>query len=302
MWRSLRERLRQGGRWMIAPVDALPQRVFECACTLAFLAMVGFNFWEWRDWLTDHGYHLTVEEARLLGYPPPLPTMPEWLVPIFGLSLLMAAGAVMLNRGRRLGLWVLFFIAVYVQAVDYLSTSAQNKMCIALYALLATGPGLKWNQERQRLEVSRALPGVIMAMLVIIYWAAGWTKAFQGGAWLAHADSLKLAVAGFHRTEMAAWALRLWPDWVWTAGQYGTLVLEIGAPIWFVWRRTRSWALLAGIGLHVGIALMMRNVGLFSLQMVAYYPLFVSADAWRKLGRWMAASCGLLTPANSATA
>jgi len=52
--------------------------------------------------------------------------------------------------------------------VDYLSTSAQNKMCIALYALLATGTGLKWSQERQRMEVSRALPGVIMAMVVII--------------------------------------------------------------------------------------------------------------------------------------
>ena len=278
---SLWGRVKQDGNWMVAPVDALPQRVFECACTLAFLAMVGFNFWEWRDWLTDHGYHLTVEEARLLGYPPPFPTMPAWMVPIFGLSLLMASGAVMVNRGRRLGLWVLFFAAVYVQGVDYLSTSAQNKMCIALYALLATGPGLKWSQERRRLEVSRALPGVIMAMLVIIYWAAGWTKAFNGGAWLEHADSLKLAVAGFHRTELAAWAVRSWPDGIWTAGQYGTLVLEIGAPIWFLWRRTRCWALLAGVGLHVGIALMMRNVGLFSLQMVAYYPLFVSAASWR---------------------
>jgi hypothetical protein len=74
-----------------------------------------------------------------------------------------------------------------VQGVDYLSTSAQNKMCIALYALLATGPGLNWNEKRQRLEVSRALPCVIMAMLLIIYWAAGWTKAFQGGIgrWMA---------------------------------------------------------------------------------------------------------------------
>jgi hypothetical protein len=291
--RLLWDRLRRGVKWMVAPVDALPQRVFEVACTLAFLVMVGFNFWEWRDWLTDHGYHLTAEEARLLGYPPPFPTMPVWMVPIFGVSLLIASGAVMLNRGRRLGLWVLFLGAVYVQGVDYLSTSAQNKQCIMVYALLATGPGLKWSEERQRVEVCRALPGVIMAMLLIVYWAAGYTKAYGEGAWLDHADSLRLAVAGFHRTELAAWALRMLPDGMWTAGQYGTLVFEIGAPFWFAWRRTRYWAIAAGFGLHLGIALMMRNVGLFSLQMVAFYPLFVSAEAWRGFGRWVLERVGI---------
>ena len=285
-WYSLAT-ARRAASWLVAPVDALPLRVFECSCTLAFLAMVGFNFWEWRDWLTDYGYHPTPAEAALLGYPPPFPTLPEGAVPLFAAGILLAALLVFANRWRRAGLWALFAAALYVQGVDYLSTSAQNKMCIALYALMATGPGVHWSAERGRLEVSRALPGTIMAMLVIIYWAAGWTKAFQGGAWLAHADTLKLAVAGFHRTELAAWALRVWPDWAWTAGQYGTLVFEIGAPLLLVWKRTRPWALTAGVMLHLGIALMMRNVGLFSLQMVAYYPLFISGAAWRRVRSWL---------------
>ena len=92
---------------------------------------------------------------------------------------------------------------------------------------------------------------------------------------------------------VAAWALRVLPDGMWTAGQYGTLVFEIGAPIWFAWRRTRYWAIAAGFGLHLGIALMMRNVGLFSLQMVAFYPLFVSAEAWRGFGRWVLERVGI---------
>lgn len=269
---------------LTAPVDALPQRVFECCCTLAFLVMLGFNFWEWKDWLTGHGFHLNAQEAAALGYPSPFPTLPAWLVPLFAIGTLAASLAVMLNRHRRMGLWLLFAAAVYAQGVDYLSTSAQNKICIALFALLATAPGFQRNPQTNRLEISRVLPLALMLTLVIIYWAAGWTKAFGTGAWLDHEDTLKLAVAGFHRTELAAWALRVLPDFAWLAAQYGTLIFEIGAPLWFFWRKTRLWAVLAGVSLHLGIALMMRNVGLFSLQMVAFYPLFVTASFWRETG------------------
>lgn len=94
-------------------------------------------------------------------------------------------------------------------------------------------------------------------------------------------------VQGMHRTELAALLLRSLPAWIWTAAQAGTLIFEIGAPIWFSWRRTRWLAIIAGCGLHLGIAVMMNRVGFFSLQMVSFYALFVRPEEWRRFGAWL---------------
>ncbi|HEX2420990.1 MAG TPA: HTTM domain-containing protein, partial [Acidimicrobiia bacterium] len=50
----------------------------------------------------------------------------------------------------------------------------------------------------------------------------------------------------------------------------------VGLGVW--WRRTRAPALLAGIALHAGIALVME-IGFFSLVMVASYVAFVPSSA-----------------------
>jgi hypothetical protein len=54
------------------------------------------------------------------------------------------------------------------------------------------------------------------------------------------------------------------------------LIFELGAPLWFLWRRTRPFAILFGLSFHRGIALLMKAVWVFSLQMIAFYPIFMS--------------------------
>lgn len=275
--------------WWTGREPAARLRVFESCFVLAFLFMLGWNFLEWRDWLTPEAFHLTSAEVAALGYPPSFPRMPAWLVPWFALLLLAAGTGVVMNRGRRVALIALAAAAIYVQGVDYPSTSAQNKLAIAVLVLLATAPGYAREAGTGRLTASLAPVRVLQATLLIQYWAAGWTKCTGEGAWLAQADSLQVTVQGFHRTDFAAWLLRTAPAWFWTIGQYTTLVLEVGAPIWFCWRRTRWAAIIFGYGLHLGIALLMKNLIFFSAQMWSFYPLFITAEEWRRLGGWAAA-------------
>ena len=54
----------------------------------------------------------------------------------------------------------------------------------------------------------------------------------------------------------------------------------VGLGVW--WRRTRPLALLAGVGLHAGIALVME-IGFFSMVMIASYIAFVPSSAIERL-------------------
>jgi hypothetical protein len=60
-------------------------------------------------------------------------------------------------------------------------------------------------------------------------------------------------------------------------GNYSTLVWEILFPLLVAWRRTRPWALLAGVGFHLGIWATME-VGPFSWVLVATYLAFVDPN------------------------
>ena len=49
--------------------------------------------------------------------------------------------------------------------------------------------------------------------------------------------------------------------------QYLTLAFEVGAPLWFAFRRTRLPALFVGLGMHAMIGLMFGPVVWFALLM-----------------------------------
>jgi hypothetical protein len=69
-----------------------------------------------------------------------------------------------------------------------------------------------------------------------------------------------------------------------TVAAYGTVVLELYLAIALWFRPTRRPAILAGVGLHLGIALLM-NDQTFSTAMLASYLLFLES---KTLPRWLA--------------
>jgi hypothetical protein len=296
----------------VGPVEALPLRIFESLFTVTFLIWMGRCFLTWEEWLTEAGFHLTEAELRSMGYPAPWPLLEPWQVPIFGG--LIVLGAVLLlwpvawGVGqavkpaplwrRRVGLVLLFATALYAQRVDYMAAFTLSKLYVGIYAVLMVSPGMWREPETGRLMVSAAPLRVIQATLILQYFAAGLAKA--DGAWLKGGDILWGQVQGVFRTETAAWALRTLPVWTWTVQQHLSLAFELLAPVLFCVRRLRPVAFVVGIGFHLVIALMMKDLILFSVQMWTFYAVFVSAEGWRRLTfgafsyrRLRAARCGV---------
>ena len=262
---------------LMRPVEAWRLRWFECSMVVALLIDAGWRFVHWREALTHWGFHPAPEEMWQMGYMKTFPLPPPWAIPLIGFFILLAAAAVLFNKGRRVGLWGMFATAVWIFGIDPWTTQALNRIFIGVFLLLATAPGYTTNERGER-SIPWSVIGVFQAMLVIIYFAAGWTKVFQG-EWMKNHLCLWNIVQGYHRTDEAAFLLRHLPVWMWTVMQYSTLAFELGAPLWFSLRWTRPFAVIFGISLHIGIAILMERLFFFGAVMLSFYWLFVT-KAW----------------------
>lgn len=270
--------------FLVGQQDVLPLRVFEAAFTASFLLWMGQCFRTWEEWLTEAGFHLTSEELVSMGYPEAFPLLNGYGV--IGLAVLITVSGLLLifNKWRRAALLGLFASAVYVQGGDMMSAFTLNKLYVAVYGILLITPGYRRDPETGRLIGSVVGMRVIQATLLLQYLAAGTGKAFKGD-WLKYSDVLYTHVQGGYRTEFAALSLRTFPVWSWTVMQWTALLFELEAPLLFCVRRLRIVAFIIGMGFHLVIALMMKDLIFFSVQMWTFYALFVTAEQWRWVGR-----------------
>lgn len=294
-----RAALRRWGDFLMGDMDVLALRMFEVLFTASFLLWMGQCFLTWREWLTEEGFHLTAAELTPMGYPEPFPLLTG--SGVAGLAVLIGVSGLLMifNKWRRLALLGLFASAVYVQGADTMSAFTLNKLYVAVYGILLITPGYKRDAITGRLIGSALGMRVIQATLLLQYLAAGTSKAFKGD-WLKYSDVLYTQVQGVYRTDFAAWCLRNLPVWSWTVMQWTSLLFELEAPVLFCVRKLRPIAFVIGIGFHLMIALMMKDLIFFSVQMVSFYALFVTAEEWRWLGRkvvWIGQEMSaLLTP------
>lgn len=258
-------------------------RVFECLFTISFMIWMGNCFLTWQEWLTVEGFHLTKAELNSIGYPDPWPLLQPWQVPIFALAIFGSGTLLLMNQWRRFALIMLFATALYAQRVDYMAAFTLNKLYVGVYALMAFAPGMFRDPATGGLMQSVVLVRVIQATLILQYLAAGLAK--MDGDWLKYNDILWGHVQGVYRTEIAAFSLRHLPKWAWTVQQHTALIFEVLAPVLFTVRRLRSVAFFFGIGLHFMIAVMMKDLIFFSLQMWTFYALFITSDEWQAMRR-----------------
>lgn len=271
----------------LAPQDALRVRVFEVLFTISFLVWMGRCFLSWEEWLTADGFHLTKEELNAMGYPDPWPLLSGWQVMLFAVATFACGLLLIANMWRRCALVVLFLCALYAQRVDFMSAFTLNKLYVGVYALMAIAPGMVRDEKTGRLMQSAALLRVVQATLILHYFAAGLAKA--GGDWLSHSDVLWSQIQGVYRTDFAAFALRTLPKWAWSGLQHTLLAFELCAPLLFTMRRLRPVAFVLGLGLHLMIALMMKDLIFLSIGMWMFYALFLTSDEWRRLANWVRA-------------
>lgn len=248
-------------------------RLFKVFFSIAFLVYMGRNLLAAGEWLTDSGFHLSAAASRS-GGTTPLPTLPDWAVPLFAMAILGSVGGVILApRLRRVWFGLLAVLAWYAEGVDPASAFALNRIFVAGFFFIALSPGYDPASYRGSVAGLRAF----QLFLVTLYLVTGLPKALEGD-WLVHTDVVWTHAQGHYRTPLAAWMLRHLPLWGWATIQYSVLIFELGAPIWLTWRRTRPVAIVFGLSFHLGIALLMKAVWVFSLQMVAFYVLFLPDD------------------------
>lgn len=268
----------------LGPQDALRVRIFESLFTITFLIWMGRCLLSWHEWLTADGFHLTKEELNAMGYPDPWPLLAGWQVPLFALAIFGSGALLIFNRLRRSALIMLFVCALYAQRVDFMAAFTLNKLYVGVFAVMVLAPKMVRDPATGRLMQSAALLRVLQCTLLLQYLAAGLAKA--EGDWFKYNDVLWTQVQGVYRTNFAAFALRHLPIWAWSIQQHASFAFELTAPVLFTVPRLRPVGFILGIGFHLIIALMMKDLIFFSIQMWSFYALFITSEEWRRLGNW----------------
>ena len=101
---------------------------------------------------------------------------------------------------------------------------------------------------------------------MVFYCSSGVAKA--QGDWLKNPLVLYTHLHDTYQTPVAFFLMRAMPPLGWTLLQGVTLSLEIFAPLWFSFARTRTLALVTAVGMHVMIGLMFGPVRWFALLMI----------------------------------
>ena len=222
-----------------------------------------------------------------MGYPDPWPLLERWQVPLLALAIFGSGALLIANVWRRFALILLFLCALYAQRVNYMAAFTLNKLYVGVYALMALAPGMVRDATTGRLMQSASLLRVIQCTLLLQYIAAGLAKA--EGDWFKYHDVLWSQVQGVYRMDIATFALRHLPKWAWAVQQHVSIAFNLTAPLLFTIQRLRPVAFVVGIGFHLFIALMMKDLIFFSLQMWTFYALFVTSEEWWRIAPWLAA-------------
>ncbi len=216
----------------------------------------------WRygaHWLGDAGFH---DPGAAV------PPLPKIFLPAFAALQFSSALAFVLGWRTRWVATVSWACLLYVTLADRYNAFSINNIylfSLGIFALFPTGGS----------SPSKVTAPIRLLQLgmVAIYFSSGWHKIVYGD-WIDSPTTLESILQGTYMTDFAAWALRTMPEWIWTPLQYGVVAYEVSAPLLFYSRKWLPVALVFGVVLHAGIALCMKNLVCFGLQMSSFYLLF----------------------------
>jgi predicted DCC family thiol-disulfide oxidoreductase YuxK len=131
---------------------------------------------------------------------------------------------------------------------------------------------------------------LVQIQMAVFFLFAGIEK-LRGETWW-NGDALWIAITNheFSNVRPEFFAEQYWIVNLLT---YFTLAIELSYPFLIWGRRTRSYFLIGGVALHVGIALLM-GLYLFSFAMIVGHMAFLRHEWLRALGRWWKEKIGAL--------
>jgi hypothetical protein len=220
-----------------------------------------------RSWVAEHGF------GTIAGY---------------GLFAWLLASSTAMTLGVRSDFAVFCcFVGLVLQSYwnGLPLSSAHQLMIVLLFCLLWSDTGRVWSFDARRRAASEAhlVPAwplwLMRCQVALVYLSSGLYK-FAYPTWRdGTAVHTALNLNSFHRfpwplpSELAPLEVLL---------TWGTLLFELSFGLLVLSRRTRPWALLAGVGLHAGLFLTLE-LGPFSFLMVASYICYLDPLRTSKL-------------------
>jgi hypothetical protein len=166
----------------------------------------------------------------------------------------------------------------------------------ALFYLMLAPAGVVWSVDHwKRSDRSNPAPvyippwsvRLIQIQLCAVYFFTGLAKLDFGDPTLGDWVSGEALYWALNDLSLMRWPYH-WvqvPLWLCRFASWGTICWEIGFPLLVAIRWLRPWALLAGVGLHVGILVAME-VGWFSQVTLCWYAVFLSGEVVERSVCW----------------
>jgi uncharacterized membrane protein YphA (DoxX/SURF4 family) len=271
--------------WLRRPLAVVRLEIVRIVAPVAILGFMSDRLAHADEWLGNQAFRPPpyYGDWRVTLHIPAVPPNVAWAI---------AAAMVLSGLATSLGLktrWSgLLFTAtlIFVALSDHLTSFTVTKIGPVVMLTVVSGPagsrlGLDaWRRRQQgwkRPKKTRPLEGVrfLQLFLAVVYCASGIAKA--RGDWLTYPLVLWTQLHDSYETAVTFALASVLPAWVWTFLQGLVLTFEVFAPLWFALPRTRPFALLIALGMHVMIGLMFGPVVWFALLMItllvaAYMP------------------------------
>ena len=141
-----------------------------------------------------------------------------------------------------------------------------------------------WRRRRHRPELPAPLiwPVRMMQINVALIYLISWpNKLLDDPAWMNGQAIYYTMASNMWSREWDPWLVYRWGGLFSKLATWGTLLIEGAFPLLVWFPRTRSFVLVPIALLHLGIAVVIPNVTLFTLAMVAAFWIYVPGEAVR---------------------
>jgi len=264
--------------WLDEPVEVVRLALVRVLAPLSILGFMSKRLAHADKWIGAAGFRVPDlgGDWRQPIFVPALPSGCAWAV-----AATMIASGLSCSVGCKTRPSALIFAATLAVAVG----PAGTRLGVDAWWAARRGAG-----PSDAMAPARSMR-FLQLLPITIYSASGIAKA--RGDWLKVPLVLWTHLHDSYQTSISFALASVLPGWAWTLFQGLVLVFEVFAPLWFWLPRTRSAALVFGLGMHAMIGLMFGPVLWFALLMMTLLaagylpdrfvaPLDVAADHLEK--------------------
>lgn len=287
--------VRAWNRFFFGPISARPLGLFRIVFGVVILSFLALRAFDFDYWFTDAGLLQGSEAREAAG---PLRFSPlQYVQDPVSVRTFMAATALItllftLGWRTRLMTVLLYFGMLSLLHRDVVSNCGIDSLIvIMLFYMMFASSGAAYSfdalrEARRRGTVAEPLiipwpQRLIQIQLVMIYFATAIYKC-NGATWLNGTAIYYILqnteVGRFRLDPLSEYPLAI------NVLTHSALVAEFSLVVLLWFRSTRPWAILAGIGLHIGV-LFTVNIPTFGEMMTACYLTFVTPEELDAFGR-----------------